>query len=886
MIGNLRDIWQRVTARKKGQLSERSDDEALRREFKLRYMQFRRLLNANDKALKTISEMEAVLAGNKPFGMSFIRSRTALLFVNVYQIIKHLNALSGGRHEALFDAFARLKQQISPLIEYVPGSDADPPVLDLSEIDRTRVEAAGVKMASLGDIAAKLDVAIPPGFVITASAYHRFMRHNRLYEEINQRIQSHDGEDLDQMYRLSSVLQKLVMQAEVPDDVASAIRDGVERLASRISGPLALAVRSSGVNEDLPGASFAGQYRSLLNVGPDHIISAFKEVVAGKYGVTAMTYRLNRGLRDEDIVMCVGCLQMVDAVSGGVIYTRNPIDIRDDTIIINSVWGLPKLVVDGRSATDRMVVSRKPFRIISRDIASKKIVYQCLAEEGICREMLDDKRAGTSSLSDDQALELARLAVAIEDYHHDPQDIEWALDADGKIIILQCRPLQVALADEPAPAMSESLKGNGGGAEQDSVSAPDAADHPVLLQGGITASRGVGSGPVHLLRRDVDNLSFASGDVMVVSQSLPGYAVLLDRAAAVIAEYGSISSHLATVAREYGVPVIFGVKGAMDLLEDGRVVTVDADGMKIYDGKVSRLLRKKTKPRHLMADTPVYNILRQVIPHVSPLTLLNPDSPGFSPENCRSLHDIIRYCHEKAVQEMFRFGRKHEFPERSSKQLIADVPMQWWILNLDDGFKEEIDGSRVRLDNITSIPMLALWEGINRVPWSGPPPIDAKGFMSVMFEATRNTALLPDMRSRYNQRNYFMIARNYCSLTSRFGFHFATVESYVSDRVMENYIIFRFKGGAADDFRKMRRIQLITEMLEDVSFRVTVTEDALSARIEDHPMDIMKNRLNILGYLIMHTRQLDMVMSNSSMVGHYRNKLKTDIERLFAPQQL
>jgi pyruvate, water dikinase len=210
--------------------------------------------------------------------------------------------------------------------------------------------------------------------------------------------------------------------------------------------------------------------------------------------------------------------------------------------------------------------------------------------------MLDDKRAGTSSLRDDQALELARLAVAIEDYHHDPQDIEWALDADGKIIILQCRPLQVAPADEKATAVSENRKDNGGGAEQKkTVSAGDAADHPVLLQGGITASRGVGAGPVHMLRREVDNLSFASGEVMVVSQSLPGYAVLLDRAAAVIAEYGSISSHLANVAREYEVPVIFGVKGAMDALENGRVVTVDADGMKIYDGKVSRLLRKKTK---------------------------------------------------------------------------------------------------------------------------------------------------------------------------------------------------------------------------------------------------------------------------------------------------
>ncbi|MFO7462241.1 MAG: hypothetical protein R6X07_16630 [Desulfatiglandales bacterium] len=131
-----------------------------------------------------------------------------------------------------------------------------------------------------------------------------------------------------------------------------------------------------------------------------------------------------------------------------------------------------------------------------------------------------------------------------------------------------------------------------------------------------------------------------------------------------------------------------------------------------------------------------------------------------------------------------------------------------------------------------------------------------------------------------------MLAKNYCSLTSRFGFHFATVESYVGERVPENYIIFRFKGGAADDFRKHRRVNLIAEVLEEQDFNVSVTEDVLTARFEDYPMDVMQNRLKILGYLIMHTRQLDMVMSNDAMVSHYRNKMKTGIAGLFRQDRL
>jgi pyruvate, water dikinase len=873
MIRLIRNILAGSKTRKQPHRVKKTDEE-LQRGFKLRYLQFKRILNANDKVLNMMAEMEEALQGRKPFGMSFVRSRCALISANVYQIIQHLNSLApNGPYQALYGRFEALRQEVGSLLSARPRNMEGALVLDIRRIDMTMVEVVGAKMAGLGEIGKHLRVNTPPGFVITAAGYHLFMTENRLQEEIDRRIQAHDAGDLGKVYELSSALQQLVIQGRVPDLLAKEISRAVEGLGLSSGGGPALAVRSSAVNEDTREASFAGQYRSLLNVSPKHLFQAYKEVLAGKYTATAMSYRFHRGLRDEEVVMCVGCLRMVDAACGGVLYTRNPINPGEETILINAVWGLPRLVVDGRSSADRFVLSRRePLKLLSKDIAQKTLKYRCLNEEGICRQPLGDEQSNRASLSDEQALELGRLALKLDTHFGEPQDIEWAIDSNGRINILQCRPLQIS----PSPLY---------GHEAEVVEKSD-ADHPVLLQGGIAASAGAAAGPVHILKREADKLQFKAGSIMVISQSLPGYATLLDRAAAVIAEYGSLSSHLANVAREYGVPALFGMRGALDKLRTSQMVTVDAGGFRVYEGVVESLNRKPRKPRQLMAGTPVYQTLKDVSAHILPLTLLDADSPDFRPESCRTFHDIIRYCHESAVRQMFLFGRENEFPQRSSKQLLVDVPMKWWVLNLDDGFREEVQGPHVRLDNIASIPMLALWEGITMVPWEGPPPLDGKGFLSVMFEATRNTALLPGIQSRYGERNYFMIAKNYCSLTSRFGFHFATVESYVGERVPENYIIFRFKGGAADDSRKHRRVNLIAEVLEEQNFNVSVTGDVLTARFEDYPSDLMQNRLKILGYLIMHTRQLDMVMSNDAMVAHYRHKMKNGIAGLFKQNRL
>ena len=535
------------------------------------------------------------------------------------------------------------------------------------------------------------------------------------------------------------------------------------------------------------------------------------------------------------------------------------------TFLFNSAWGLPKSVVDGTTDCDLMVVSRKtPRGIIRTGIADKRQQYVCYPEEGVCRmDLIEDDMRQSLSITEEQGKAIADIAAALEGYYGFPVDIEWAFDQSGNLLILQCRPLmQKEKADDMLSPDEDEDK-----------------QKAVMAKGGITASPGVAAGPVHKVEKGADVLMFPKGAVLVVAQALPRWAPLINRAAAVVTGQGGFAGHLANVTREFGVPGLFGVSDVLEKLENGEMVTVDADRMTIYRGKID-VSRPPAKMKNVMIGSPVYETLKRVADYIIPLNLLDPDSREFAASNCESLHDITRFIHEKSVQEMFNFGKEHHFPERSSKQLYYNVPMQWWILNLDDGFQKEVTGKYVRLEEIACGPMLAFWEGFATIPWEGPPAIDGGGLASVMFRATANTALTTGVRTKYSDRNYFMISKNYCSLTSRLGFHFSIMEALVSERMRENYISFQFKGGAANFDRKLKRVKFIGDILEQYGFTVDINEDNLISRVENREESFMMDRLKILGYLTLHTRQLDMIMASPNRVAYYHSKMEEDIQKL------
>ncbi len=841
--------------------------EELRISFRARYHNFKAILSSNNKALEVMSEIEKALAGGSPFGMSFIRSSSTAVSVNVFRMIQHIDQMVPDKYSELFGSFESIQERVTATLTKRELPQGDKLVIPLSSIDRNLADQVGSKMANIGEIRNEIDLPVPPGFVITAEAYRVFVEHNDLQVEIDRLIQATETSSIEDLYHLSTTLEQLIIDAPVPDELEKAILDGYSELQREAGAGSKVSLRSSALGEDASGTSFAGQFRTVLNVAPQDIIKVYKQVVAGKYGLPAITYRLNRGIPDEAVAMCVGCMAMVQAMAGGVMYTRNPMNIRDRSVLINSVWGLPKAVVDGSVDPDVFVVSRTtPMEVVQKKITPKDQQMVYFPEEGVSRMVPVDGKRDRPSITDVQAVELAGMAVKLDAYYGYPQDIEWAMTESGVVLILQCRPLQqMETREADLPAAQHTAVGV-----------------QPLLAGGMTASPGAAFGDVFIVRNDDDRLRFPDGAVLVAAQALPRWAPLLGRAAAVVTEVGSVAGHLANVAREFGIPALLGVTGAMERFTEGQTVTVDAEGRTVYPGRIEELLARAEPRKNLMEGSPVYETLRQVSAHIIPLNLLDPEAPGFNPENCRTFHDITRFIHEKCVFEMFNFGKEHHFEERSSKQLVCEVPMQWWILNLGDGFKEELPGKFVQLDNILCVPMLAMWEGITAIPWMGPPELDAKGFLSVLVHSSSSPMLDVTMSSPFSARNYFMIARDFCSLSSRFGFHFSTLEALVGDNPVENYISFVFKGGAADHIRRVKRAMLIKDVMERYGFRAELKEDGLFGRMENSDEEFMKSRLRILGYLVMHTRQLDMVMSDQNQVSRYHAKFLEDIDSILA----
>ncbi len=848
----------------KGEEKSETDIEALRLDFQTRYRRFKDLISANNSALDATSNIERALLGDIPFGMGFIQSKCDAIAMNVNIMVENLKALVPDKYDNLPDVYNRIHRKINSTLAPVRVITDERLVLFLNEIDRSMSEVVGSKMANLGELKTRVKLTVPNGFAITSHAQDLFFRHSRLGERIDNHLHQMEKRDTSAPHTEHAAIQQMIIEADLPPKLSNAIMKAWQRIENEVDSSIIVAVRSSALGEDAHTVSFAGQYRSELNINVDSLLNAYKKVVASKYSLPAISYRWKKGIKDDDVLMGVGCMVMVDAVSGGVVYSQNPLSKQDDSISINAAWGLPKAVVDGSVDCDLFILSRKrPLQIFSRDIAFKDRKFVCSKEKGVCRIDLTDENQELPSITDQQAIQLAKIAIRIETDYGYPQDIEWAIDEQGTIYILQCRPLQQKEVIEKTDPKDSR--------EQIST---------IIATGRITASSGAAAGNLFFVKTEAEMLQFPKGAILVVSEALPGWAPLLSRAAGLISERGSFAGHLATVAREFEVPALFGFSGLNQLLTNMDLITLDAGRRTIHRGRIENLLKKKKSSLHPMEGTPVYNTLKEVSEYIVPLNLYDPDASDFNPDNCKSFHDIARFIHDRSVRHMFDHERENSSPEKAAKQLYYQVPMKWWIINLDDGFKHEEEGKYVTLENIRSIPMLAFWDGFVAIPWDGPPTLDRKGFMSVMSRSLPGTALTSGLRAKFVDQNYFMISKNFCHLNSRLGYHFSMLEALLSERKEENYVKFHFRGGAAGYERRVKRIALIADLLGEYGFWTEVKEDSLFARMDGYEIDVLKKRVKILGYLSIHTRQIDMIMKNKKLVQYYRDKLVKDMDWL------
>ncbi|MGO8761639.1 MAG: PEP/pyruvate-binding domain-containing protein [Desulfobaccales bacterium] len=832
-------------------LKEPEADEQVRLQEK--FTHFRRLLDNNNQALETMADMEEKLAGDYVFDSSYLYSQVNKLGEQVEAMVTALNLLTSNRYQTdLVPLCQRLREEMLAELEAVPTIPDTPFVLPLSALNRELAPAVGGKMANLGEIGNRIGLPVPQGFAITAAAYKRFLECSSLADDLAAKLSQADIEDLDSLKTISRELQAMVRQAPLPQDLEEAI----VRAGRGLPSPW-LAVRSSAVGEDTE-FSFAGQFATLLNVDAASLPVHYKEIVASKFTSRAIFYWKYQQFSVDALPMAVGVLAMVPARASGVMFSLDPHAPQDDTVLISAVWGLGQYAVDGTVSPDLFRVSRQdPYPITMRRVPEKTVALTCGAAGGVEEIKLPPEQAQAPSLTDDQVRTLADLALELEEHFGQPQDIEWTVGEAGNLIILQSRPLRVH-----TPAFAEEAR----------PPAPEPMVAPILHYG-IRAVGGAAAGRVHHFLHDEDVSGIPPGSVVVARQPSARLVLVMDRIAAIITEVGSPTDHMTILAREFRIPTLVEVGGATKVLHSGQLVTVDADAALIYPGLIPQLLQSRTKPDEEWRSDPVFLRLRRILKSVSRLSLLDPESPDFQAANCRTLHDITRFCHEKAMDAMFIPDMEKALDSHHVSRLKTDLPLNLFILDLGGGLR--VTGQdQVTEDDIVSRPFKALLRGFHHpgVTWAGQVAPDLKGFISVFANTMYDTA---KSERGLGGKSFAIVTENYLNFNSRIGYHFGIVDAFISEEKNDNYISFQFKGGAAQIDRRERRARLVKQLLDDLGFKAQTKGDLVQGRLVKLSLMETEQTLELAGLLIAFCRQLDLALSSDAVMDRILNAFKT-----------
>ncbi len=850
MVNVLRTLYDRWRERRRERAIEVLD------ELKARYHTFRILLTHNELALDLLRSVDQML-------LSPLASREALsdeteeLLDVTYELIDGLNRLAANGYGSLYDRHDHLAASIrKALASMLAHPSHAPRCIALSHVNGEYRGLVGGKAATLG-ILKRAGFPVPDGFAVTVDACKELLTENGLDTTIRRRLQRFENATAgsEAFEAEAEEVRDRILEASLPAGLEADLRASFER--SNNAGGHAFSVRSSALVEDRPEHSFAGQFKSVLNVTTfDALVTALKEVIASNYSARAIAYRLHAGLSPASHDMAVLCQVLVPAHAAGGLFTVDPTAPENGRMLMNAVPGLGILAVNGSAPTDLYRPMRdfpdwKPM-LEWAQIAEKTHRAVALKDGGLREQSIPDAERKAPVLTQEQAVHLVRYGRMIESLIGKPQDIEWALNDAGEIFILQSRDIR--LATKAREALS-------------------AARGKPVLKGGVTASPGRCVGRVTIVhsKQDIDSWrkERRTPSILVLHQSLVDAAGWLPEFEGVVVDLGNPADHLSCVAREICRPMLTGAGRATEMLQDGEWVILDADSAVICQApeevwsEAAALHRsRETAESHRQAQaqviTPEAARIRELI---EPLNLTDAYGPTFSIHECRSLHDIIRYTHEMAVLAMFRVGDAVlEESDVLTHRLEDGLPFHFLVIDLGGGIVPGKDRFKIHLEDVLSAPLLALCKGIATpgLRWGQPPP-------GAALSGLLSRAMLDARSAReVGSPNYALITRDYLNLNARVDYHFTMVDAVCSANPRENYIRFRFKGGGTTAVQRERRARFVSEVLGEHHFFTDQQGDLVNATLSETGREETAERLVMIGRLLGFSRLLDATMSDDA----------------------
>ena len=500
---------------------------------------------------------------------------------------------------------------------------AKPFIREMRSLTIKDVPEAGGKNASLGEMLKVLTskgVNIPDGFVITATAYRHFITEGKVEREkerkgekitlkqfIKETLKELNTKNIKDLKQRGKAIREAIKSAELPKDLQRQIVAYYRKMEKQYFPNVDVAVRSSATAEDLPGASFAGQQETYLNVeGEENLLVAVRKCIASLFTDRAISYRHDKGFDHLKIALSVGVQKMVraDKASSGVIFTLDTESGFKDIVLVTATWGLGELIVQGEIIPDEYIVY-KPFLgrkdlipIISKKHGSKdrKMIYAFSGNKSTKVIETTSKERRSYVLSDNEILTLSKWAALIEDHYTrvrktwTPMDIEWAKDGKtGKLYIVQARPETVQAGRDFSKIKEFEMIGKG-----------------KLLCKGTSVGSQIATGKVNIIL-DAKRIGlFKPGEVLVTDMTDPDWEPIMKIASAIVTDKGGRTSHAAIVSRELGIPCIVGTENATKKTKTGQTVTVDTTGsegyvyegalkFKIVEHDVKRIPKIKTK---------------------------------------------------------------------------------------------------------------------------------------------------------------------------------------------------------------------------------------------------------------------------------------------------